>query len=85
MQKKDTAKPKPTKAELRQQLVHAIASILANPTTPVGLFNAIAEEMTEWQTDRDNDKQSGWRTTPFIADCLEAYERAEKDRTGGQS
>ncbi|MGA9994816.1 MAG: hypothetical protein WBP93_05335 [Pyrinomonadaceae bacterium] len=71
------------RAQQRAVLAQHISAILNNPATPSTLYNAIAEELTEWQNARDNDAANGWTTAPFIADTLAAYQRKEEARTKG--
>jgi hypothetical protein len=81
---KNTKEPqKKSREEWRKQLAHDLASILANPETPIRLYNDIADNCTEWQEARDNADDEGWRSVPFILECLEAYQPAEEKRTKG--
>jgi hypothetical protein len=72
-----------SRAELRKQLARDLASILANPECPTGLFNDIADNCTQWQEARDNADETGWKREPFILECFEAYQRQEEKRTKG--
>jgi hypothetical protein len=78
MQKKDTAKPKPTKANLRAKLARDLAAVLANPATPVTLYNAIADCLCDFETRRD------FHTAAHIETTIATYYASEIERKGGQ-
>jgi hypothetical protein len=57
-----------------------IAAILENPATPVGLYNAIVDEITEWSSaylEADAHGES------YIARSLDAFNRREAKRKRG--
>ncbi len=77
MQIKNTAKPKPTKAELRTQLARDLADVLANPETPAALYNAIADCLCDFETRRD------FHTAAHIETTIATYYASEIERKGG--
>ena len=78
--RKDTAiEPKPTRAEYRKHLAQDLASILANPLTPVELYNFIADAHSDWETDKP------WYEADDIERALLNYERKEAKRKGGRA
>jgi hypothetical protein len=61
----------------RSRLARDVASILSNPATPTGLYNALADEITEWSTaylEADAHGES------YIARSLDAFNRREAKR-----
>lgn len=81
MQKKSTTKSKiKSRAELRAKLARDISSILTNPETPVGLYNAVGEEVCDWSSDYCNQNRE---TLAYIQQCLESHLKAEAERKGG--
>ncbi len=75
MSKKDSTK------QDRQRLAEAISEIMTNPQTPVGLFNAVGEETTEWTQAMLEQLDS---SPEHIQACLDAYYKREEKRTGGK-
>lgn len=80
--KKTTARKSATVAQQRLRLAAAIAEILANPSTPVTLYNDVAENIVGWQDAHVAEHEGD---PAYIHGCLMAYEREEAKRKGGAS
>lgn len=83
MNKKTLAKkttPRNAVQEQRARLARAVAEILTNPQTPVGLYNAVGEEAITWTEAYLNATQ---HDPARILSDLEHYFRAEAKRTKG--
>ena len=66
-----------SRAELRARLARDIASILANPETPVALYNDITERLGDYESEID------YHTPEMIEHSLAAHEAREAKRKGG--
>jgi hypothetical protein len=64
----------------RAELARNIAAILANPETPVELYNDISAALSDWSSDYLKGVS---RTPAYIESCLEARAREETKRTKG--
>ena len=85
MNRKTVAKKTPARktdesAAARQRLANAVSEIMSNPETPVGLFNAVGEETTEWTQAMLEQLDS---SPDHIAACLDAYYKREEKRAAG--
>jgi hypothetical protein len=72
-------KRKPTRAGLRKQLARNIAAILANPETPVRLYNEISDCVMEFESVDHSPLESA----DNIERALDTYARFEASRTKG--
>jgi hypothetical protein len=65
----------------RSRLARDIAAILANPATPVRLYNAIVDEITDWSSAHLEQEAHG---AAYLAKSLECFNRREARRKGGE-
>ncbi len=56
-------------------------SFLENPATPVRLYNAIVDEITDWSSAYLNEEAHG---ATYLAKSLECFNRREAARTSGR-
>ena len=61
-----------------ETLAGHIAAVLSHPLTPVTLYNAIADELTDMESLINRDSPE------MIAKGLIAYEQREQQRKGGE-
>lgn len=66
-----------TRAQLRKELARDLAAILANPETPLPLYNAIADEVC------DLSEKIDFHTPEMLERSVDAYYAAEAKRKGG--
>ncbi len=78
---KKSSTPRPSAAsnriELRKQLARDLARILANPETPVSLYNDIADSITEMSSEID------YNSAEMIERSITAHIVKEEKRKGG--
>jgi hypothetical protein len=77
---KSAAQGKAPKQTNRAGLARSIAAVLANPETPVALYNAMIDELNTLSSDYLSNIQS---TPAYIEGCLEYHERSEAMRREG--
>jgi hypothetical protein len=77
--KKPSKRKTATREENRRRLAADLARVLANPETPEGLYNAIADQHSTWES------EIKWHEAPELLRALNNYARKEAERTGGRS
>jgi hypothetical protein len=71
---------KTLKQNNRAELASSIAAVLANPETPVELYNEIRDILSVWSSDY---LKTMMNTPAYIESCLETREREETEETKG--
>jgi hypothetical protein len=78
-QKKNSTRKKKSRAELRREIAQHLAAVLANPETPVMLYNDIAESLSDMSSDINYD------TAEMIERSLTAHVAKEEKRQKGSA
>ena len=64
-------------AQWRKELARDLASVLSNPLTPSELYTFIADQHSEWESDKP------WHSAEELERALLNHERKEAARKGG--